>query len=69
MPVTYEWDIFRPIYGGLRIECLVGDCHFHQDFEDTTDQKELLAIKRALIRHLILAHGIRVGAGSMRVSE
>lgn len=69
MPVTYEWDIFRPVYGGLRIECLVGDCHFHRDFEDPDDdRKELLRIKRILQSHM-RTHDIRLNLGSLRVSE
>lgn len=69
MPVTYEWDIFRPVYGGLRIECLVGDCHFHQDFDDPGDDKKtLLRIKCALQAHMV-THGISLSLGSMRVSE
>lgn len=69
MPVTFEYDIFRPQYGGLRIECLVEDCHFALDFDDPgNDKKTLLRIKRALQAHMA-THGLRLSLGSMRVSE
>lgn len=64
-----EWDIFRPRYGGIRIECWVNGCGFHRDFEDTTKSREIIAIKKHLVIHLLAAHGIDMRMSKMRISE